>query len=69
MQAADLIGSKHAKAAEERLAKQEELEKVQILKEDVDLIVFELQVARSVAEQTLREHHGDVVAAIEELTD
>lgn len=42
---------------------------MQIRKEDVDLIANELQISRTVAEQTLREHHGDVVAALEELTD
>lgn len=42
---------------------------MQIRNEDVDLIVLELLVSRSVAEQTLREHHGDVVAAIEELSE
>lgn len=39
------------------------------MKEDVDIIVNELLVSRTVAEQTLREHHGDVVAALEELTE
>lgn len=42
---------------------------MQIRKEDVEVMVSELLISRTLAEQTLREHHGDLVAALEELTD
>lgn len=63
-----MFEGKHAKAVAERLAKQQELQKVQIKKEDVELIMNELLIPRSLAEEKLREH-GDVVAALEELTN
>lgn len=69
LQADSLFGEKHSKEAAERMAKQQELQKVHIRKEDVDLIVNELIISRTAAEQALREQHGDVVAALEELTN
>lgn len=35
--------------------------------EDVDLIVNEMEIGRDKAELTLREHKGDVVAALRHL--
>jgi NACalpha-BTF3-like transcription factor len=46
----------------------EEMQKVIVRKEDVELIVRELEIPKSVAERTLRQHSGDVVKALCELT-
>lgn len=46
------------------MAREKELAKVSIRKEDVDSIVEELEVSREVAERTLREHHGNVEDAM-----
>lgn len=53
----------------ERLAKERELAKVSIKKEDVDLIVEEMEVPRAKAERCLREHQGNVVEALATLTN
>jgi len=37
---------------------------VQVKKEDINFIVTELEVTAKKAEQTLRKHNGDVVAAV-----
>jgi NACalpha-BTF3-like transcription factor len=42
---------------------------VTISKEDVELIMNEMEIPKSQAEQTLREHAGDVVQAFISLTD
>ena len=51
------------------MAREKELAKVSIKKEDVDLIVEEMEIPRSKAEKTLREHQGDVVKALATLTN
>ncbi|GAB0093525.1 huntingtin-interacting protein K [Sergentomyia squamirostris] len=67
--AINMFGDKRSKEDEERMAKERELQKVQIKKEDVELIINEMQISRTNAEKTLREHRGDVVAALEALTN
>jgi len=64
-----LIGDKKSKETAERVARQKELAKVTIKKEDVELIIQELEISRPQAELKLREHHGNVVAALIALTD
>lgn len=64
-----MFGDKRSKETEARLAKEQELQKVQIKKEDVEMIVNEMLISRSQAEQVLREHMGNVVAALTELTN
>jgi NACalpha-BTF3-like transcription factor len=49
------------------LFRQRELAAVSIKEEDIDLIVNELEITRTIAEVTLREHKGDVVAALRHL--
>lgn len=49
--------------------KEKELAKVSIKKEDVDLIAHELEINKSKAERTLREHAGNVVEALAALTN
>lgn len=67
--AMSLIGDRRNKEVAEKMAKERELAKVSISKEDVDLIVRELEVGRSHAERTLREHSGDIVQALISLTN
>ncbi|KAI1280532.1 Huntingtin-interacting protein K [Halotydeus destructor] len=64
-----MIGKKRSKEAADRLARQKELAKVAINKEDVELIIQELEISRTQAEKTLREHDGSVVEALIALTD
>ncbi|PNF26641.1 Huntingtin-interacting protein K [Cryptotermes secundus] len=64
-----IIGDRRNKEAAEKMAKERELLKVSIKKEDVDLIMREMEISRSLAERTLREHHGNVVEALVSLTD
>ncbi|GFG29571.1 hypothetical protein Cfor_05302 [Coptotermes formosanus] len=64
-----IIGDRRNKEAAEKMAKERELLKVSIKKEDVDLIMREMEISRTLAERTLREHHGNVVEALVSLTD
>jgi len=64
-----LIGDKRSKETAEKVARQKELAKVVIKKEDVELIMKEMEIARSTAELKLRECHGNVVEALIALTD
>ncbi|GBG65566.1 hypothetical protein CBR_g51449 [Chara braunii] len=47
-----------------QLARERELAAVRINGADVDIIVSELELEKKVAESMLREHKGDVVAAL-----
>eukprot|EP00088_Acartia_fossae_P036593 TRINITY_DN377_c0_g1_i1.p1 TRINITY_DN377_c0_g1~~TRINITY_DN377_c0_g1_i1.p1 ORF type:complete len:124 (-),score=49.34 TRINITY_DN377_c0_g1_i1:216-587(-) len=58
------IRNKQAQKTAEKLARERELSKVQINKEDVDVIVTELELSRERADRCLREHGGDLVAAL-----
>ncbi|XP_045183842.1 huntingtin-interacting protein K-like [Mercenaria mercenaria] len=49
--------------------KEKELSKVKISKEDVDLIVHEMEIPRTMAERKLREHKGNIVEALVALTN
>lgn len=68
----DAMKAMSDRKTKERAKKQErerELAKVKINKEDVDLIVAEMEITRQIAERTLREHNGDVVEALVALTN
>nr|ALJ10930.1 huntingtin interacting protein [Dolomedes sulfureus] len=67
--AMSLIGDKHSKETAEKAARQKELAKVIIKKDDVELIMQEMEISRNIAELKLREHHGNVVEALIELTN
>ncbi|CAK9808446.1 Huntingtin-interacting protein K [Anthophora quadrimaculata] len=67
--ALSIIGDRRNKEAAEKKAREKELLKVSIKKEDVDLIMREMEINRNVAEQTLREHGGNVVDALITLTN
>ncbi|XP_034936395.1 huntingtin-interacting protein K [Chelonus insularis] len=64
-----IIGDKRNKEQAEKKAKEKELLKVSIKKEDVDLIMKEMEINRQLAERTLREHRGNVVDALVTLTN
>ena len=61
LKAINLIGAQRAK---ENQARDEELAKVSITKDDVDLIVRELEITKQQAEMALRQSSGDVVQAL-----
>jgi len=63
------IRTKQAAESAQRLAREKELAKVSVSKEDIDLIVQELEIPKVKAERTLREHHGNIVQALASLTD
>ncbi|CAM1301868.1 HYPK (predicted) [Pycnogonum litorale] len=67
--AISMIGSKRSKETEEKAAREKELAKVIIKKEDVELIMNEMEMSRNKAELKLREHCGNVVDALIELTN
>lgn len=64
-----ILDNKQVEEAEKKLAKEKELAKVSIKKEDVDLIAEEFEISRTRAERTLREHAGNVVEALASLTN
>jgi NACalpha-BTF3-like transcription factor len=63
------LGQKQAAELAERRALERELAKVSIKKEDVDLIADEMEISKTKAERTLREHQGNVVQALASLTN
>lgn len=67
--AVNMFEDKRSKENEEKLAKERELQKVHVKKEDIELLIREMEITRSKAEETLREQLGDVVAALEALTN
>lgn len=66
-QAVNLFADKRNKENEEKLAKEHELQKIQVKREHLELIMSELEVSASVAEKALRENKGDVVLALRAL--
>uniref|UniRef100_A0A0K8TQW6 Nascent polypeptide-associated complex subunit alpha-like UBA domain-containing protein n=1 Tax=Tabanus bromius TaxID=304241 RepID=A0A0K8TQW6_TABBR len=65
--AVNMFGDKRSKENEEKLAKERELQKIHVKKEDIELIMNETLISKAQAEKLLREHSGDIVAALEEL--
>ncbi|XP_050542360.1 huntingtin-interacting protein K [Daktulosphaira vitifoliae] len=64
-----IIGDRRLKEAADKIAKEKELQKVNIKKSDVELIIREMEISKVLAERTLRECHGDVVKALIILTN
>lgn len=62
--AMSIIDSTRSKEDAERVARQKELAKVKIRKEDVDLIMNEMEISRSDAELKLRQAMGNIVQAL-----
>lgn len=63
----NLFADKRNKENEEKLAKENELQKINVKKEHLELIMSELEVSQSIAEKALRENQGDVVLALTQL--
>ncbi|XP_075145633.1 huntingtin-interacting protein K [Haematobia irritans] len=63
--AVEQFGNQRQKEDELKVAKEMELQKVQVRKEDIELIMNEMLISRTQAEKVLREQRGDVVAALE----
>merc|ERR1712029_107150 len=63
------IRNKQAQKTAEKVARERELAKVVIAKEDVELIVQEMEIPKEKADRVLREHGGDVVAALTALVN
>jgi len=63
------IRTKQAAESAQRMAREKELAKISVSKEDVDLIVFEMEIPKSKAERVLREHNGNVVEALAALAN
>ncbi|RUS20916.1 hypothetical protein BC937DRAFT_94037 [Endogone sp. FLAS-F59071] len=55
------------KQKEEQQVKQKEVEKIVVSKEDVELIISEMQVTKPVAERHLRENKGDVLETLRKM--
>ena len=52
-----------------RAAREKELSMVKVKREDIELIINEMEVSHSVAERKLREANGDIVQALCWLTE
>jgi len=53
----------------EKRLKEMELSRIKINKEDIDLVVEEMEISRTAAERALREHKGSVLDALLALTN
>ncbi|KAG9290511.1 hypothetical protein G9A89_002486 [Geosiphon pyriformis] len=58
------VKEENQKQKELKLQRMQELEKVKVSKEDIELIMNEMEVEKSVADRYLRENQGDLVAAL-----
>ena len=67
--AVSLIEGRRSEEQEQKTAREKHLASVKIKKEDIELIVREMEVSTSAAERCLRESEGDVVAALISLTN
>merc|ERR1711915_1111089 len=63
------IRNKQAQKTAEKLARERELAKVPVNKDDVQLIVSEMEMSKEAADRCLREHAGDVTAALTALVN
>ncbi|XP_036400346.1 huntingtin-interacting protein K [Megalops cyprinoides] len=67
--AMSVIGDRRSREQKAKQEREKELAKVTIKKEDVELIMSEMEIPRGMAERSLREHMGNVVEALIALTD
>ncbi|EFX79726.1 huntingtin-interacting protein K-like [Daphnia pulex] len=61
------IDNRRSKEEAERQAKERELAKVSIKKEDVEVLIKETEIPRTRAERILRENKGDLVSALRQV--
>ncbi|KAF9948174.1 hypothetical protein BGZ72_009872 [Mortierella alpina] len=66
-QAMSLMTDVNKKQKADRAAGQKEGEKVVVAKQDVELVMAELDLSKALAEKHLKEHGGDVVRTLEAL--
>jgi len=64
-----LVSDRMTGEANEKKLKEMELSRIKINKEDIDLIVQEMEISRPAAERALREHKGSVFDALVALTN
>ncbi|XP_021097428.1 huntingtin-interacting protein K, partial [Heterocephalus glaber] len=67
--AMSVIGDRRSREQKARQEREKELAKVTIKKEDLELIMTEMEISRAAAERSLREHMGNVVEALIALTN
>ncbi|MGH0132899.1 UNVERIFIED_CONTAM: hypothetical protein FKN15_043925 [Acipenser sinensis] len=67
--AMSVIGDRRSREQKAKQERERELAKVTIKKDDVELIMTEMEIPRGVAERSLREHMGNVVEALIALTN
>lgn len=66
--AISLIEGRRSEENTIKIAREKELSQVKVKKEDIELIVNEMEVSHSIAQRKLREAGGDVVKALILLT-
>ncbi|KAK7096040.1 huntingtin-interacting protein K-like [Littorina saxatilis] len=64
-----VVSDQQTRETKAKQEKEKELSKVKINKDDVDLIIQEMEIPRMKAERVLREHKGNVVDALTELVN
>ena len=62
--AMNAISDKRRKDADQKAEREKMLATVKVRKEDVDLIVNELEISKQQAERVLKEHNADLPAAL-----
>ncbi|XP_053549331.1 huntingtin-interacting protein K-like [Bombina bombina] len=67
--AMSVIGDRRSREQKAKQEREKELAKVTITKEDVELIMHEMEIPQTAAERSLREHMGNVVEALIALTN
>merc|ERR1712168_562718 len=67
--AISIIEDRRSEESKQKAAREKELSLVKVKREDIDLIVGEMEVSAAVAERKLREAGGDVVQALCWLTE
>nr|XP_039323968.1 huntingtin-interacting protein K-like [Saimiri boliviensis boliviensis] len=67
--AMSVIGDRRSREQKAKQEREKELAKVTIKKEDLELIMTEMEISQAAAERSLREHMGNVVEALIALTN
>ena len=65
--AMSVLSDKRRKEADAKAEREKQLASVKVKKEEVDLLVSEFEIAKIRAERVLKEHNGDLAAALSAL--
>ena len=65
--AMNAISDRRRKEAEKKAEHEKQLASVKVKREEVDLIVSEFEISKSKAERVLKEHNGNIAAALSAL--